>query len=391
MLRKTRIPWTLETKLVALLSAWFLVGIPFAFWKSGSLDVFAYVWAKTVLVYLLLTLTLTTLNRIYVLLWAILLSELLATGFSILQPSRALWVGERIYGANTGFLGWNFLGIAAAMTIPYIAVIFITRRSALSTSLLAATSLCMLWMLILTASRGGFLNVIFSVVLTTVLLLRGSSRGRIVGMCIAAVLLMGVVFAPPVFWDRLGTLWNSSDTPAYTGQFRSELEELAAEESTEGRMELLHRSIQYTLEHPIFGLGLGNFNLVSGAQHSGEPNAWMGTHNTFTQISSEAGLPAVILYVVLLSAAIRKMYRIRRTARKCLHRPELALMASATLVSLLSFAFGACVAHLAYDYYFFYIVAIAAALRCIARKSDPSISSRREQVENAVRVPTLAQ
>src|SRR5690348_5170983 len=56
MLRKTHLPWTIETKLVALLTAWFLLGIPFAFWKSGSLDVLTHVWAKTVLVYLLLTL-----------------------------------------------------------------------------------------------------------------------------------------------------------------------------------------------------------------------------------------------------------------------------------------------------------------------------------------------
>ena len=391
LLRKAHIPWTIESKLLVLLSVWFIAGIPFAFWKSGSLDLLTHVWVKTVLVYLLLTITLRTLSRIYVLLWAIILSELLATGFSILQPSRALWVGERIYGANTGFLGWNFLGIAAAMTVPYIAVIFVTRRSALSTSLLIATSLSMLWMLILTASRGGFLNVILSVVLTSWLILRGSSRGRIAGLGIAAVLLMGVFFAPPVFWDRVGTLWNSPDTPAYTGQFHSEVEELAAEESTEGRMELLHRSIQYTLEHPIFGLGLGNFNLVSGAQHSGEANAWMGTHNTFTQISSEAGLPALGVYVALLIVTARSMYRFRHRASEHLHQPELKLMAGATFVSLLSFAFGACVAHLAYDYYFFYIVAIAVAVRCIASKSDPVMSLTRRESVNAVRMPAFVQ
>jgi O-antigen ligase len=391
MLRKASIPWTVETKLIVLLSVWFIAGIPFAFWRSGSLDVLTHVWSKTVLVYALLTLTLGTLSRIYALLWAIILSELLATSFSILLPSKAVWVGERIYGASTGFLGWNFLGIAAAITIPYIAVIFITRRSALSTCLLIATCASMLWMLILTASRGGFLNVIFSVVLTSLFVLRGSSRGRIAGVCIAAVLLMGVVFAPPVFWDRLGTLWNNPDTPEYTGQFRSEMEELAAEESTEGRLEILSRSIQYTLEHPIFGLGLGNFNLVSGAQHSREPNAWMGTHNTFTQISSEAGLPALALYLALLASAVRSMNHIRRTACRRRHRPELKLMASATLVSLLSFAFGACVAHLAYEYYYFYVVAIAVALRCISRVPDAGIAVRQQQLPKSLRVPAFAQ
>jgi len=210
-------------------------------------------------------------------------------------------------------------------------------------------------------------------------------------VCIAAVLLVGVMFAPPVFWDRLGTLWNNPDTPEYTGQFRSELEELAAEESTEGRLEILSRSIQYTIEHPIFGLGLGNFNLVSGAQHSQEPNAWMGTHNTFTQISSEAGLPALAFYLALLASAVRSMKHIRLIARQPRHRPELKLMASATLVSLLSFAFGACVAHLAYEYYYFYVVAIAVALRGVSRAPDSEIGARRQEGAKSLRVLAFAQ
>jgi O-antigen ligase len=366
-------PWSVETKLVLLLSAWFVAGIPFAFWKSGSLQVLIHVWSKTVLIFLLLTVTLVTIDRIRAVLWAIILSELFATSFSILLPGKSLWIGERIYGANVGFLGWNFLGIAAAMTIPYIATLFVTRRSILSTCLLIATSLSMMWMLIMTASRGGFLNVVFSMVLTSIVVLRGSSRGRLAGIMIGAVLLAAIVMAPPVFWERLGTVWNSSDANAYTNPLASGLEQLAAEESTEGRLILLHRSIQYTLEHPVFGLGLGNFNLASGAQHGAEPNAWMGTHNTFTQISSEAGIPALVLFVMILISAVRGMNRIRQAAGQSSGRRELSLMASATLISLSSFAFGACVAHVGYDYYCFYIVAIACGLRCIARANGVTI------------------
>jgi O-antigen ligase len=378
LFKRAVVPWTIETKLILLLTAWFAIGIPFAFWKSGSLDVLNHVWAKTLLVYFLLTVFLETVDRIQGLLWAIILSELIATTFSILQPSKALWVGDRIYGANVGFLGWNFLGIAAAMTIPYIAALFVIRRSAISTCLLIATSLSMMWMLILTASRGGFLNVVFSVVLTSALVLRGSSRGRLAGIGISIVLLVAVIFAPPVFWERLGTVLDRSDTPTYTAQVRSGLEELAAEESTEGRLDLLSRSIQYTLDHPLFGLGLGNFSLASGAQHGAEPNAWMGTHNTFTQISSEAGLPALALYLMLLAVAVHSMNHIRRTASQAPDGQALGLMASATLVSLLSFAFGACVAHLGYDYYLFYIVATAVGLKRIARQAATRQMSREE-------------
>lgn len=376
LFRGTRVPWTSETKLVTLLSLWFACGVPFAFWRSGSLHILMTVWFKTVLAFMMLTLTLLTLERIRLLLWAIILSELLATSFSILQPSRALWVGERIYGANTGFLGWNFLGIAAAMTIPFIAAMFVSRRSLLSTSLLIATAASMMWMLVLTASRGGFLNVLFSATLTFWFVLRGSHRGRLAGIGIGLVLFAATMFAPSVFWDRLGTLWDDSRTSSYINQFQSGLEQLAAQESTEGRRELLVRSVQFTLEHPLFGLGLGNFNLASGAQDGAEANAWMGTHNTFTQISSEAGLPALILYLTLLGGSIRKMYRIRRVGLQSENCQDVTLMASATLVSLLSFAFGACVAHLGYDYYFFYIAAVACSLVSIVHRSSLVIDTQ---------------
>jgi putative inorganic carbon (hco3(-)) transporter len=216
--------------------------------------------------------------------------------------------------------------------------------------------------------------------------LRSSLRGRMAAIGLGLVLLIAVLSAPPVFWDRLGTVWNGSDTPMYTAHRGSGLEQLAAEESTEGRVELLSRSVQYTIEHPVFGLGLGNFNLASGAQHSAEPNAWMGTHNTFTQVSSEAGIPALALYLILLVKAVRSMSYVRRAASQTPNARDLSLMASATLVSLLSFAFGACVAHLGYDYYFFYIVAIAVALKGIARKYAPPTDA----AESRRLLPSLA-
>ena len=387
--RRVQLLWSRETKLVLLLSLWFAIGVPFAFWRGGSLQILTTVWFKTVLAFMMLTLTLVTLERIRLLLWAIILSELLATSFSIFLPSKALWIGERIYGANTGFLGWNFLGIAAATSIPYIAAMFVTRRNALSTCLLASTSLSMMWMLVLTASRGGFLNVVFSTVLTLWFVLRGNTRGRIAGIGIGLVLCIATMLAPSVFWDRLETVWSGSEDSTYVNQFQSKLEQLAAQESTEGRRQLLRRSVQFTFEHPLFGLGLGNFNLASGAQHAGEENAWMGTHNTFTQISSEAGLPALLIYLILLVGLVRRTNAIRHSPLQSPNELEIRLMASATLVSLLSFAFGASVAHLAYDYYFFYVVAIGSSLVGIARESNLTTNAQRLQATHLQASPAL--
>jgi O-antigen ligase len=354
-----RLLWSRELRIVCLLTAWYAVGVPFSLWRGGSLEVLTQVWLKTLLIFFLLTQTLVTVKRIQVLLWAIILSELVVTSFSIIESSRVIWVGERMLGVNMGILGWNFLGIAVAITIPYIAAMLVSQRSLLSTSLLAAASLSMLWMLVLTASRGGLLNVFVSAALTLVLVLRGRPRGRLAGIGIIGILLAAVSLAPQVFWQRLGTIWDSSET--YTNAV-----EASAEESTQDRLAVLDRSIEYTLEHPIFGLGLGNFEVASGLQ-LGQPSAWMGTHNTFTQVSSEAGVPALVLFLGLLVSAVLNVGRMCRASTVTRGNPELCLIARATLASLLSFVFGAFFVHLAYEYYLFYPVAIAVGIHSIAR------------------------
>jgi O-antigen ligase len=362
-----RVIWTTELRMVLLLSAWYLAGLPFALWRGGSLQVFVQVWLKTLLVFFLLTQTLSTLARIRGLLWAIILSELVVTGFSLIETSKVIWVGGRMLGVSQGILGWNFLGIAAATTIPYIAALFVVRRSFKTTVLLLVASVSMLWMLVQTASRGGLLTVVFSVGLTVLLVLRGSLRGRLVGVVIVLSLLVAVALAPRILWQRLETIVNSSGI--YSDQVAA-----SAAESQEDHIAVLARSIRYTLEHPIFGLGLGNFQVASGTWLN-KPSAWVGTHNTFTEVSSEAGIPALVMFVGLLVIAVRNMRRASRI-RITRQGPELNLMARATLASLLSFAFGAFFVHLAYEYYFFYQVAIAAAV-CRLAKTGPSCSAGR--------------
>src|SRR5262249_53539486 len=156
------------------LTAWYAIGVAFALWRSGSAQILVQVWLKTLLIFFLLTQTLITPDRIRLLLWAIILSELVVTGYSVLDSSKAVWAGGRLVGLNQGILGWNFLGIAAAITLPYIGALFVVRRSLLRSCMLAGTCFTMLWMLILTASRGGVLSVIFSVAVTLILVFRGT-------------------------------------------------------------------------------------------------------------------------------------------------------------------------------------------------------------------------
>lgn len=363
----SRVLWTRELGIVLLLTVWFVLGLPFALWPGGSLQVFADVWLKTVVIFYLLTQTLVTLSRIRLILWAIILSELVVTGISILGFSNVIWVGGRMSGVSLGLLGWNYLGIAAAVTIPYISALFIVTRSPAKIFLLVAASVGMFWMLVLTASRSGLLSVMFSVALSLLLVLRTGVRGRVVGVVITGALFTAIAMAPKTLWERMGTIWDSSSV--YGDQIAA-----SAEYSKEDHIAVLKRSVQYTLEHPLFGLGLGNFQVASGTQ-LGRPEAWIGTHNTFTEVSSEAGIPALGMFLALLSIAVRSMRRVARMRTPQREDFEQGLMARAAQTSLFAFAFGAIFAHLAYEYYFFYLVALAAGIQYVSRSTSSESGS----------------
>ena len=360
-----------ELQIVVLLTLWYLAGIPFAFWSNGSLQVFLQIWVKTLVAFFLLSQTLFSLKRIRSLVWAIILCEFAVSAMTLIERKHAVWDGERLWGFNHGIFGWNYLGIAIAMTIPYLAVLFLSRRSLLRTAVMFGGCLCLMWMLVLTGSRSGPMIVTLSIVLTFFLILRHSSRSRITSFVVALILLMALAEAPQVLWTRLGALWTNSDVT--TDQVAA-----SAEESTRARIALLQSAIRYTFEHPLLGLGLGNFMVANGTQ-SGRASSWAATHNTFIEISSEAGIPALCLFAGLLIIVIRNMSTIGKVWPADPAFLELPFMARATLVSVVCFVFGGLFANLAYDYYVFYAIAIAVGLQRVARKlgSAPSIASEK--------------
>jgi len=368
-LGEVSIIWSQELRIVLLLTAWFAAGIPFAYWRGGSFMVLTQIWLKTVLIFFLLTQTLITLKRIRTILWAIILSEFAVTTFSLLAPSQMTWKSclgcegagdaERMVGVNHGFLYWNVLGIAIGMIVPYMAALFIAKRSALRSLLLVATIVSMFWMQVLTASRSGTIVVAFSVLLTSLFVARGSLRGKVIRTGTVLALLATICLAPAIFWDRLSTITDDNSAAVGTAEASADL-------SKNERLTLLMRSVTYTLEHPMFGLGLGNFDVANGNDLD-TPEAWIGSHNTYTQISSEAGVPALLLFLGLLCAVLRNMKRVIQTTMNDPQYSELNLMARASVVSLAAFVLGALFAHKGYDYYAYTApIAVAVGIQQIA-------------------------
>ena len=124
-------------------------------------------------------------------------------------------------------------------------------------------------------------------------------------------------------------------------------------------------------EHPLFGVGPGNFEQVSGY--------WHVTHNAFTQMSSEGGLPALILYVLILWHGFTN---VRATKRLASRRTESSLLAGVLHASLIGYVVGSVFASVGFQFFPYILVAYTTALFSIA-KNTASHSKKSKSVSQS--------
>jgi len=71
------------------------------------------------------------------------------------------------------------------------------------------------------------------------------------------------------------------------------------------------------------------------AARQGKHAAFLLTHNTYTQVSSECGIPALVIFIAILASTFRTATRIHRLANK---RPEPSMKAVAAVASALRYS-----------------------------------------------------
>jgi O-antigen ligase len=205
--------------------------------------------------------------------------------------------------------------------------------------------LVMIYAVFLTGSRGGFISLL---VAAAVCLWQFAIRGRRRFLLLLAG-LVGVV------------LWQSSSkmlSERLIGTVDPQENVASAYGSAQQREELFWRSVEVTEEHPLVGVGPGNFQGISGS--------WQVTHNSYTEMSSEGGIPALVLYVLILWYGFKNVAATKRLVPK---QRELALLAYALHASLAGFIAGALFGSEGYEFFPFFLVAYTTALNWIARRS----------------------
>jgi len=212
-----------------------------------------------------------------------------------------------------------------------------------------------------TGSRGGL--VAFAAVCLFILV-RAPGRVRLGALAAAAVMfLLVLAVLPQSMRERYATL------------FTNDTDDQEAVASTAARTHLLKASLQFTMQHPIFGVGPGEFSDFEAAFAKSENRkaAWQVTHNAYTQVSSEAGIPALLFFFAAIVMTFRTFGRVYRAARA---RPELRSMAIGCFCCQLSMV-GFCTATLFLSLaYTMYLPTMSGLALAFGRSLDLELAGR---------------
>jgi O-antigen ligase len=162
------------------------------------------------------------------------------------------------------------------------------------------------------------------------------------------------VLIPSHYGIRLAGIVNPSIDPLDRG-------------SAAVRRELLILSLKMTATHPIFGVGPGQFENVT--------QTWFLTHNTYTQLSSEVGIPGFILFVLVLRQVFRNLKGIQKT-EAFRNDPQIHIFASALRASFAGYLVGAFFASYGYELFIYALVAFTGVLYTACQEPAPTTKPR---------------
>jgi O-antigen ligase len=332
---------------------WMLLAAPFSIWRGGSAALIVNYVPRAYFCFFYTCSFVTTLRRcrqwMYVHIAAaaaLLLSSAVFGGLGDDLRETRFRIPHSLFYANS-----NDLALALLLGITSFLFLLANRRTGLRVAG-AAGVLVAAFYAFQTGSRG---SVIAASSMFALIFWLTRSKWKVVALGLGAV---GVLFAaaiagaPSSTVHRLSLLMHDQallNDPASTSSEATA--DLASVASQQQRRELFATSLRYTLMHPLLGVGPDQFATAveQDAARSGQHTPWLGTHNSYTQISSECGIPALIFYAAVIVLCLRSNLRLYlRTRDRPAHR-ELAALSRCLLAGTCVYAVSAFFFHMAYS------------------------------------------
>lgn len=242
--------------------------------------------------------------------------------------------------------------------VPLAAFMARNRRTRLAGVVAATCGLLIVGGMLTTLSRGALLTLLL---LTLVMI--SVKWVRVSRVLVFALILAIAAPSVPFFMDRMTATGRSlglvgGDAPTASHQVDS---------AARTRMTVMLAAGRVFLDHPIIGVGPGQFAPFYSQTYSTDPHIkfrplppgdWRA-HSLYLEIAAEAGLLGLSVFLAMVGFLLRQLWALRC---RWLHEDrELADMAMAFGLSLMAYHVSGIFLHLSYQPYYWFLLALTGA------------------------------
>lgn len=232
----------------------------------------------------------------------------------------------------------------------------------------------------LTYSRGAFLTMVLLVFLLGVLRIvprRYVAAGLVTGLLMAPVLAPGYV-------ERMQTIAGVQGLVSADAA-------VEPDGATRGRTTAMLATLTAFSEHPILGLGPGQYFEHHSVRYQLRPEVAFRelpvprrAHNLIVEIAADTGVLGLAFFLAIPGLLLRDLWRIRGRAPP--ERSEIRRLALGFILALLAYLGTGMFLHLAYHRYYWLLIGLSAAVVWILR--DEAREAAREEARDRERFGT---
>jgi O-antigen ligase len=346
----------------------FGLSVPFSLWKGGSIPYFRDGWLMFSFVAFLATAGLVTnyvqtRKSVNALAWALFVFVIIANVFGTMDSGR-------LFLEQGKFANPNEMAQALLIGLP----LWMAKMSETSSPFKKAFCVGVMLMMVMTVFRTGSRGAMIGLaVMMVFVFMRATVMGKM-QMVLGLIFMIGLISVtmPGKLISRYKTIASDEveDDEMDAGMRDS------AMSSTQSRKMLLKNSIKFTIRHPLFGVGPGMFPVADDNEAHAQglrKGQWLGTHNSYTQVSSELGVPAFCFFVATIVMATKGPYQLYRRTRDDPRTADIGSIALGLHYAMIVYAVTIFFEHIAYAVMLPVFAGMASAL---LRTSEAEIERR---------------
>lgn len=342
-----------STYLGLIMIIWAAFAIPFCVSRVGTL-LGVFMLTKAFLFYFYLINRLKTKRQLKIIINMLILAMTIQGLLGLLQKvtghglGLSFW-GEKIirYGSDLsrvrGTLGApNQYGAFIILIMPMAITFYATAKKRKEKIILLIALLISMSGLFFSLSRSSWFGLIGALILILTILYKQKQLSARMLRGILAVSLLILVFAL-VFWDIIVLRFQTGEKGQY-------------------RMLMIDLAFPIILSHPIFGVGLFNYQYHSFSDFE----FWHPVHNTILRIAAEMGIPGLIFFIWFIVLIVKEAKSALKLKDFYLRKVAIGILGGYTAF-LIAVQFGPEYQHYRQKTLFWILAGIAVSLKRIAK------------------------